>query len=364
MRLFLLVLLALSPLRLLAEDQLIQVATFDSGFGGFFTAKEIEREARGLAQTHQARFKLTHYGDTANAPYGEKTPAEIARFAAKGISRAFADGAEDVFIACNTASTQYEAIKKILNEEKPGLGDRTISIIESSVSELKRQIEERFQRKKTVRVGVLATPATVRAMSYPRALARAFDLPYVEAKPLNHTQDRWYTKKGKTLESAVSTHTLRFPDGRTVELYQIGPGNWVDMIEHAAPVELQKASVRNDLKFLAPKVEFDVVGEFCTHFPVFDEYIKATSLELKLATPQTTYIKQGPLMAGIFKDLITQRLAAKKRTVALGPEEKQKLEEALRPAIFISGKNVEETKSLSRKVFPGDPVPAVTEKKF
>jgi glutamate racemase len=97
----------------------IKVATFDSGFGGYFTAKEIEKQSFELQKNHAVNFSISHYGDTLNAPYGEKTPEMIAEYSAKGISRAFDDGAEVVFIACNTASTQYDSIKHILNKKIP-----------------------------------------------------------------------------------------------------------------------------------------------------------------------------------------------------------------------------------------------------
>src|SRR5665647_1226735 len=170
----LLLVLCLLPQLGLAQGRLIKVATFDSGFGGYFTAKEIEREGRAMVKTHEMQLTVTHYGDTANAPYGEKTPEQIAAFTAKGISRAFADGAEEVFIACNTASTQFEAVKKLLNQEKPGLGEKIVSIIDSSVTEMKRLIDQRLKVKSVVQVGILATPATVTAMAYPRALAQAY----------------------------------------------------------------------------------------------------------------------------------------------------------------------------------------------
>lgn len=119
----------------------LKVATFDSGFGGFFTAKEIEKESHDLEKSRDVSISITHYGDTLNAPYGEKTPVQIANLSARGISRAFDDGAEYVFIACNTASTRYQDIKAILNAKHPGRGDRIVSIIDSSVTELRRQID-------------------------------------------------------------------------------------------------------------------------------------------------------------------------------------------------------------------------------
>lgn len=101
------------------KNQVVKVATFDSGFGGFFTAKEIEKQAAALSEKGYGPFDIAHYGDTTNLPYGEKTPGQIAKFASEGILAAFRDGYKDVYIACNTASTQFSKIREIVGAVKP-----------------------------------------------------------------------------------------------------------------------------------------------------------------------------------------------------------------------------------------------------
>ncbi|HXH29195.1 MAG TPA: hypothetical protein VNJ01_00115 [Bacteriovoracaceae bacterium] len=347
-----------------AAEELLKIATFDSGFGGYFTAKEIEKEGFALAKEYPVTFNLAHYGDTQNAPYGEKTPEMIAQFAAKGISRAFADGAQEVYIACNTASTQFQAIKILLENQKPGLGARIISIIDSSVSELRAKIDQLPREQKMVRVGILATPATVRTGVYPKALAASYAVELSRISSRTHTQKRWFTQKGSSVESIATVDSMPLPGGKKLEIYQMGPGNWVEMIEHGAPGGVQNDAVQTDLKLLAPEVTFDVVGEFCTHFPVFDGLIKTAARTQNKASPRTSYIRQGPLMAGIFKDRITQRFYGRRRNLPLTPQQENKLREALRPVIYISGSNIKETKSLSTAVFPDDPQPLVVKKDF
>jgi glutamate racemase len=361
-----------SSLRVQNQPIAIAIATFDSGFGGFFTAKSIEEESRRLAAQYHSQFTITHYGDTANAPYGEKTPEQIAQFAAQGIFKAFDQGAEKVFIACNTASTQYDRIAEILETKKVGLSKNAISIISSSVAELKRQIDERVKTQTTVRVGILATPATVKNAAFPKALAKVYGATLSEPMLNIFEQDRWYKLKGEKIQSVNYQASFQLPTGQRVEIFQVGPGNWVDMIEHAAPEALQNAAIVSDLalltadwkKQLGKELAFDVVGEFCTHFPVFDSRIRAQALKSGIAKQNTQYILQGPLMAGIFKEMMQSRLDLSQRRQGLSDSEKKRLTESSRPRIFISGKNIDETRQLAKSIFSKDPVPSVTSQSF
>jgi len=66
----------------------LHVATFDSGFGGFFTAKSIEKVTPPLLERYDTAITIRHYGDTLNSPYGEKFPAEIAKLGSDGVLKA------------------------------------------------------------------------------------------------------------------------------------------------------------------------------------------------------------------------------------------------------------------------------------
>lgn len=356
------------PPHAIAQDDVVRIATFDSGFGGFFTAKSIEAAGRVLQQRYAARFSIDHYGDSLNAPYGDKTPEQIAGFAARGIFRAFQDGAQQVFIACNTASTQHKRITEILDTLQPGLSPRTVSIVDSSVAEMKRQIEERLQTRKTVRIAILATPATVLAETYPRALARAFGVDLSDPVSAAVAQTRWYRANGEQIRSAHYAAKLRLVDGNVVEIYQVAPANWVDMIEHEAAAADQDEAVASDLRALSSQwhsgignYAWDVVGEFCTHYPVFDPLIRKHALRLGLADAQTTYIKQAPLMAEIFEEMMKERLATRPRRRSLTAAETQWLDDFSRPRIFITGTNAAQTRKLARVLFPNDPAPQVNQ---
>jgi glutamate racemase len=341
-----------------AADKNISIATVDSGFGGFFTAKAIEGRAFVLSQEHPAHFKINHYGDTLNAPYGEKTADQIAFHASQTIMKAHQDGAQYVFLACNTASAQFEKIRAILLKDKKTapMANTTYSIIQSSVDDLKDKIQKHFVTSDRINIAILATPATLKADVYPRELQKAFGVKEIKAsKNTFTTVPRWYQKNSKTAENAMSVVEFE-TNKKTVAIFQIAPANWVEMIEHQASEAEKKTATSIDLKNLTKtidtNVKFDVVAHFCTHFPVFHQKVVAALTVQKRVDPKTIYIQQGELFASKFQEMMDESLKEQKRAQKLTTVEVKKLQDDLEPTIFISGENQAETANLVKTIFP------------
>ncbi len=336
-----------------------QVATFDSGFGGYFTAKEIEKQMRALSADGYGPFQIAHYGDTTNIPYGEKTPEEIAKFASAGILAAFRDGAKDVYIACNTASTQFDRIREILRAENASYPNHVYSIIDVSVREVMKTVSAKLRTQDVVTVAVLATPATVKSETYPKFLAKALSVPFTPGALTKTTQPRWLTSKGATIDSFEYVTELTLGPKKRVVVYQFAPANWVDMIENGAPDSDKHEAVRRDLGLLVGQAkrgaQFDVVGEFCTHYPVFDAQIQETLRSLGTVTADAPFVVQGPLMGSLFRTQFLQRHPAKAAGSVPPPSV---------PPFYMSGTNTDSTRALIRKIFPNDPEPIIAQKAF
>jgi glutamate racemase len=336
-----------------------RVATFDSGFGGYFTAKEIERQARALSADGYGPFLIAHYGDTTNVPYGEKTPDQIAAFASAGILAAFRDGATDVYVACNTASTQIDRIRDILRADNPSYPAHVHSIIDVSVREVVKTVSARLRVQDVVTVAILATPATVKSEAYPRFLAKSLNVGFAPGEFRKTTQPRWLASKGATIESFAYVTELALGPKKRVVVYQLAPANWVEMIENGAPETEKREAVHRDLEMLVgqtrPGSRFDVVGEFCTHYPVFDAMIQDELKRLGKVPADAPFVVQGPLMGQLFRAQFLQRGPAK----AAGP-----VRPPSTPPIYMSGTNIEPTKALVAKIFPNDPEPLVAHKDF
>ena len=73
------------------------IGVFDSGLGGISVLRHLVREL----PHEDFRF----FGDSANAPYGSKTPEEVLTLTRGVAEHMLADGAKALVIACNTATS-------------------------------------------------------------------------------------------------------------------------------------------------------------------------------------------------------------------------------------------------------------------
>lgn len=73
------------------------VGVFDSGVGGISILKSL------VAELPNETFRF--FGDSAHAPYGDKTPEEVLRLSRSIVDAMVTDGAKAIVIACNTATS-------------------------------------------------------------------------------------------------------------------------------------------------------------------------------------------------------------------------------------------------------------------
>ncbi len=125
------------------------IGIFDSGIGGLSVARAIR------AQFPSA--DLLYFGDTKNAPYGEKGADELARLTVDGLRLLYERGATSIISACNSVSTSL-AVSLIDAFDLPA--DSVIEMVGPTVASL-RDFEGRIL--------LVATTATVRSGIYQNA---------------------------------------------------------------------------------------------------------------------------------------------------------------------------------------------------
>lgn len=136
---------------------------FDSGVGG-------------LTVLHECLVSLPHedflyLGDDARFPYGARSAEELRDHVSQITSYLLSRGAKLLVIACNSAaSAGLEAAREIAERD----GVEVVAVVEPE-SEIAAAVSQ------SGRVGVLATPATVRSGAYLKALAR-------QGRPLTITE--------------------------------------------------------------------------------------------------------------------------------------------------------------------------------
>lgn len=138
------------------------VGVFDSGVGGISILRGLVREL-----PHE---DFVFFGDSANAPYGEKTPEEVLALS-RAITGDLVDaGCKALVIACNTATS---AAADQLREEYP---DLPIVGVEPALKPA--VLAERHKR-----VLVMATPMTVSLRKFQRLFEEWGDQAEVVAVP-------------------------------------------------------------------------------------------------------------------------------------------------------------------------------------
>lgn len=196
---------------------MLKIGVFDSGLGGLTVVKAMTKIMRN---TH-----IYYVADTKNAPYGEKTPAQILQYSLK-ITEYFIRTyhIDALILACNTA-TAY-AIEQI-RQNYPSL------IIIGTEPGIKPAIKQTLSGK----IGVLATPATLQGDKYQK------------------------------LVDSLSLH-------KAVEIYQQPCAGLVE--------EIEKGSVNSEIikvlldGWLTPMREkgVDTIVLGCTHYPLVSQSIE------------------------------------------------------------------------------------------
>ena len=150
-------------------DRDLPIGIFDSGVGGLTVARAVLDQL-----PHEP---LLYVGDTAHGPYGPLPIAQIRRHALAVLDDLVARGVKLLVIACNTATAIGEDVARQVAAEH---GVEVVPVVEPQ-AEIAAAITD------NQRVGVLATPNTVRSGSYRRALerqGRALEVTEVEAPEL------------------------------------------------------------------------------------------------------------------------------------------------------------------------------------
>ncbi len=147
----------------------LPIAVFDSGVGGLTVLHEC------LVSLPEEDY--VYLGDDARFPYGAQTEDELRGHVEQVTRFLLARGAKLLVIACNSAaSAGQEAATRIAAES----GVEVVAVIDP-------EAEIAGALTQSGKVGVLATPATVRSGSYLRALAdlhRSLTVTEVEAPDL------------------------------------------------------------------------------------------------------------------------------------------------------------------------------------
>lgn len=125
------------------------IGVFDSGLGGLTALRRL----RALAP----QYDIIYFGDTARVPYGTRDTETLIRFARQNVEFLREQGAERVLVACGTISSVLP------KEDWAKLPLPCWGVIHAAA-------DAALAATKNGRIGILATPATIRSGSYVQRL--------------------------------------------------------------------------------------------------------------------------------------------------------------------------------------------------
>lgn len=133
------------------------IGVFDSGLGGLTILKELQRVL--------PEYDYMYLGDSARAPYGNKSQDVIYGYTKDAVDFLFKRGCELIIVACNTASAK--ALRKIQQEHLPkNYPEKRVLGVIIPV------IEGVAEIKGINRVGLIGTRATVESGTYEAELEK------------------------------------------------------------------------------------------------------------------------------------------------------------------------------------------------
>ncbi len=182
------------------------IAVFDSGLGGLSVLRHLRRRMPGE--------RFLYYGDSAHAPYGVRSRAEVEALTLSTAERLMSRGLKALVVACNTATS---AAIEPLRAKYPDL-------IVVGIEPALKLAADRFPGG---RIGVMATPVTLREEKFCHLLTRY----------------------------AAKCHVYKIPAPQLVPLIEEG----------RVDTPIMEQTLHGLLDPFADKMDALVLG--CTHFP-------------------------------------------------------------------------------------------------
>ena len=140
------------------------IAVFDSGLGGISVLRELVKV--------MPQEQYLYFGDSANAPYGDRTTAQVKELTLSAAEQLLSRGVKALVVACNTATAAA------INDLRSRYPDTIVVGIEPAV-------KLAADRCKGGHVAVMATAVTLREEKFNHLLER---FPHLQVSPICPTE--------------------------------------------------------------------------------------------------------------------------------------------------------------------------------
>lgn len=229
------------------------IGVFDSGVGGLTVLREVLRRSPGES--------TIYLGDNARAPYGVRTDEEVRTFSTEALDRLADEDVKAIVVACNTSTAVALGVLR-RRYDLPILGVVRPGAVSAALATRNR------------RVGVIATPATVRSRAYFNAIKD--ENPAVEV----------YEHATPAFVPMVEAGRL---DGERVE---------ADVRDSLAPLLGERDADGEFIFPLPPSARIDTLLLGCTHYPLLRPVIA------RLVGERVAIVDSATATAGALAELL------------------------------------------------------------
>lgn len=229
------------------------IGVFDSGVGGLTVLREILRRS-----PHESTIYL---GDNGRAPYGVRADDEVLAFSSEALDALVARDVKALVVACNTSTAvgigafrrRYDL--PVLGVIRPGAGAASLATRER-------------------RVGVIATPATIRSHAYFNSIKD--ENPAIEV----------YEHATPTLVPLVESGALMGPEAQAI------------VAEALAPLLGERDADGESIFPRPPGASIDTLLLGCTHYPLLRPLIA------EVAGPRIAIVDSATATASALAELL------------------------------------------------------------
>ena len=214
------------------------IGVFDSGVGGLTVLNSI----KSLLPNEN----IIYIGDNYHCPYGDKTPAQLFKYASGIVEYFIKQNVKLIVLACNTtSSTVLERLQMTYPEVM------IIGVIDATVND--------FINRKVANTLIIATVATIKSNKYPETI--------------------------KQIDSKIETFSLATP-------------KLVPLVESGKYKEGIYDVLHEYLDDYKEKVQSIILG--CTHYPILKEQIENV-------LPNIEYVSSSEAIGKSVKDILSKK---------------------------------------------------------
>ena len=377
-----------------APVKTLRIGCGDSGLGGALFLIDMVKSLSEFLIDIQSKYNLNiefvHYGNAAWAPFGGKSH-EVLTVLTYGLIRSMEElNCQLAIIACNTASTTYDAAMTAeMARLHPGMAVHEIIIPTAKTLRETARLVPNTKGKNELHIGILATRATVLSQKYPIVLAELHRQQYGDsALTVVINNDPFIKEKSKftrvfegksplsrgSREEKMAFAQIREGKGNTpVQFIHVhAPANWVSIMEGTGDYAklpsdgLQsrlnaevKTEMDNCFKYAkdfygnhtdSPLQGLSVIGLGCTHYPFVQNQIETALWDKGLqgvkVVSQGDSFGKGILQPAIEKWITTNGITRREIPIAqvkqsaitsytsVDPKKQTDRESALRPVKY------------------------------